>query len=307
MTVPETPANIYADPRKSRLMRRATVAAVSLAAVMVVIKFAAWVRTDSLSMLSSFIDSILDVMASCVNLVAVNYALKPADEDHRFGHGKAENIAGLAQSMFIAGSAVFLVVQSIARLQRPVMLEHEETGIAVTLIALVITMGLVAFQRWVIRQTGSPVVQSDALHYFTDILVGLAVLASYFISMNFSWPLADPLLAVGIAGYILYGAWGIGVSAFHSLMDREFDDAERAKILAIATRHPQVKGMHDLRTRYSGLNAFIQLHLEMDGELLLKDAHAIAFVIQNEIAAAFPNAEVLIHEDVTDDREQDRR
>jgi ferrous-iron efflux pump FieF len=280
-----------------RLMKMATTASVIVAVILIAIKMIAWLLTDSISILSSLIDSLMDVLASVVNLLAVRQALLPPDREHRFGHGKAEPLAGLAQSAFIAGSAVLLTVEAVRRLFVPQPVGHVEVGIGVMVISIVLTVGLVALQRHVVRRTASTAVGADALHYETDILINGSVIVSLSLSHWFGWHLADPIFAIAIAVYLVRGAWLISRRSLDVLMDREFPDDERSRIKAIALGHEEVKGMHDLRTRQAGIRQFIQLHLEMDGTMSLGRAHHIADEVEAWIQRAYPGAEVIIHQD----------
>ena len=281
----------------ARLMKAATYASVSVAAVLIVAKFAAWVMTGSVSMLSTLIDSLLDAAASLLNLVAVHHALSPADKEHRFGHGKAEALSGLAQAAFISGSAGFLLIEAVERLMNPKAIENAEIGYGVMALAIVMTVFLVAFQRHVVTKTGSVAIAVDSVHYRMDILVNISVIVSLLLSSRFNLGWADPVFALAIAGYILRGAWQIGIKAYHMLMDRELEEVERQAIKKIALDHPDVLGVHDLRTRSSGTRQFIQLHLEMDGSITLQEAHIISDAVEAKIMEAFPQSEVLIHED----------
>lgn len=281
----------------ARLMKLATTAAVAVAATLIGVKFAAWLLTESVSLLSSLIDSLMDIAASLVNLVAVRHALRPADREHRFGHGKAEPLAGLSQSAFIAGSAVFLMIAATNRLVHPQPVEHGLIGIGVMVFAIVLTVALVQFQRYVIRKTGSTAVTADALHYTTDVLINASVIVALGLSIGLGWHWADPVFAFGIALYILRCSWNIGRSALDILMDHEFADEERNRIRAIILEHAEVRGMHELRTRSSGIQPFIQFHLELDGNLTLSRAHEIADQVEARIQEAFPGAEIIIHQD----------
>ena len=292
------------DADSARLMKIATVAAVAVASTLVVSKFAAWLLTDSVSLLSTLIDSLLDVAASLVNLVAVRHALEPADREHRFGHGKAESLAGLAQAAFISGSAAFLLIEAGERFFNPQEILRTELGYAVMVFSIILTTLLVAFQRYVVRKTGSIAVNADSFHYQMDVLVNVGVIASLFVVSTFDLLWFDPLVALLIAGYILIGAWHLGEDALQVLMDRELPDEERAAIRAIAKRHDAVQNVHDLRTRKSGQQVFIQMHLEMDGAMSLYRAHAIADEVEAAIMAEMPNAEVIVHQD-PDDLEDD--
>ncbi|MGH6661588.1 MAG: cation diffusion facilitator family transporter [Rhodospirillales bacterium] len=279
------------------LMKLATYASVTVATVLIVTKAVAWVLTDSVSMLSTLIDSLLDVGASLVNLIAVRQALEPADREHRFGHGKAEALAGLAQAAFIGGSAMFLVVQAGERLINPRFVVNTEIGHGVMVLAIVLTIGLVVFQRYVVRKTGSIAITADSAHYQMDVLVNLSVIVSLLMVSEFGLVWADPAFAIAIAGYILWGAWQIGVASMNMLMDRELPDGDRQRIREIALAHPAVVGVHDLRTRSAGNQLFIQMHLEMNGDITLHDAHVISDQVEMSVMQVFPNAQVLIHED----------
>jgi ferrous-iron efflux pump FieF len=278
-------------------MRLATYASVASACLLIVVKLAAWLYTDSVSLLSTLIDSLLDAAASIVNLLAVRHALTPPDREHRFGHGKAEPLAALGQSTFIAGSAIFLVIEAGHRLYAPQAIERANAGIAVMIFAIVVTFILTRFQAYVVRQTGSIAIQADSLHYVGDILVNGAVIVALLLVSQFGWLYADPIFGLGIAGYILYNAWKIASGALDMLMDRELPDADRERIKEISLSHPEVHSLHDLRTRTSGRQTFIQLHLEIDGAMSLLDAHRVADAVELELQAAFPEAEVIIHQD----------
>jgi ferrous-iron efflux pump FieF len=278
-------------------MRAATYASVAVAASLIVVKLAAWLLTDSVSLLSTLIDSLLDAAASMINLLAVRHALTPADREHRFGHGKAEPLAALGQTAFIAGSAVFLVIEAGHRLFAPRPVLHVEVGIGVMILAIVVTFALTRFQAHVVRKTGSVAIKADSLHYLGDILVNAAVIVALLFASNFGWFIADPLFGIAIAGYILIIAWRIARGAFDMLMDRELPERERARIKGIVLEHPSVIDMHDLRTRASGRKTFIQVHIELDGGLSLYRAHDVADEVETSLRAAYPGAEVIIHQD----------
>ncbi len=281
----------------ARLMRLATYASVSVATVLIALKTGAWILTESIAMLATLIDSLLDALASLVNLFAVRHALTPADREHRFGHGKAEALAALAQSAFVAGTAVLLLFQAAERLLRPRPIGETEVGIAVMIVSIVLTAGLVLFQRWVVRRTGSMAVMADSLHYKGDVLVNISVIVALLLGPWLGWPRLDPVFGIGIAIYILFNAWLIVREALDMLMDRELPDEERARIREIALAHPEVQSLHDLRTRRAGPMSFIQFHLVLDADLSLHAAHEISDAVELEVQQAFPNAEVMIHQD----------
>ena len=281
----------------ARLMRLATWASVAVALALIAAKLVALWLTGAVSMLSSLVDSMLDAGASIVNLLAVRHALQPADREHRFGHGKAEAIGSLGQAAFIAGSAAFVLFQAANRLLHPQPVEETAAGVAVMAFSIALTGVLVLFQRSVMRRTGSLAVTADSLHYFSDLISNLAVIAALLIAGVLGWLWADPIFAGLIALYLLWGAIQVFRAARDQLMDRELPDEQRAQIRAIVTRHPEVLAMHDLRTRSSGISTFIQFHLELAAEMTLARAHVISDEVEAEVQAAFPGAEVIIHQD----------
>ena len=280
-----------------RMARIATYASVAVALTLVSVKAAAWFTTESVAVLSSLVDSMLDVLASVVTLVAVRTAQEPADREHRFGHGKAEPLAALAQSAFIAGSAALLLFEAAHRFIQPVAVERPEIGIAVIGFTIVVTLALVLFQRWVIRRSGSIAIVADSLHYKGDLLMNAAVIGALILSGWMGWIYADPIFATAIAAYILINAWSIVQEALDMLMDRELPDDDRERIYAIARAHPETHRAHDLKTRRSGSMTFIQMHLEMDPQIPLHRAHRIADEVEGLILDAYPDAEVIIHQD----------
>ncbi len=277
-----------------RLVSRAAIAATAMASALLLIKIFAWWYTGSVSILAALVDSLVDIAASLTNLLVVRYSLQPADDEHTFGHGKAESLAALAQSMFISGSALFLT--SIQNLIKPTPMNDPGVGIGVTVIALICTIILVTFQRWVVRKTQSQAVRADMLHYQSDVMMNGAILIALGLSW-YGWHRADALFALGIGIYILYSALRMGYEAVQSLLDRALPDAERQEIIDIVTSWPGVSGAHDLRTRQSGPTRFIQIHLEMEDNLPLVQAHLVAEQVEQAILRRFPGSDVIIHQD----------
>ena len=295
---PEIPSGPQIDLERARLlMRRATNLAVAAAALMIVGKLGAWLATDSVSILSSLADSVMDVLASLINLFAVRQALQPPDREHRFGHGKAEPLAGLGQALFISASAIFLIVEAVGRILEPEPIARAPVGIGVMVFAIIVTTALVTYQRRVVRLTGSTAIRADALHYASDILMNIGVIAALALAMTVGWGLADPIIALVIAAVIIHAAVRVARSAIQQLMDREFPEEDRARIRQIVLEHPEVRNCHDLRTRRSGIDSFIQVHVEMDSSLTLLRAHEISDDVEARIRKVFPHAEVLIHAD----------
>jgi len=280
----------------ARLLRLATYASTSVAIFLIGAKLIAWGASDSVSLLATLIDSILDALASIINLVAVRHALTPADKEHRFGHGKAEALAGLSQSLFIAGSAGFLLLEAGRRIVNPTQIESIELGIVVMVISIVATLLLLGFQQHVIRKTNSTAIRADALHYRTDLMVNSSVIVALLLA-SIGWNGFDGLFAAAIGIYILYSAREIIITSYDHLMDRELPDEDREKIKALVLQHPSARGLHDLRSRHSGTMTFIQLHLELDDDLSLLEAHKISDEVEDNILSAFPGSEIIIHID----------
>jgi ferrous-iron efflux pump FieF len=283
--------------RAARMLRLGTTASVAVAAVLIIIKGVAWWLSDSVAVLSSLVDSLLDAGASLLTFFAVRASLRPADREHRFGHGKAEALASLGQSAFVAGSGFLLLFEASRRLVQPRAVSYEYAGIAVMVVSILLTLGLVLYQSRVVQRTGSVAISGDSLHYKGDLFTNASVIVALALHAIFGWKEVDALFAIAIVVYILWSAWQIGNAALDQLMDRELSDAERARILAIARAHPETRAVHEMRTRRAGLATFIQLHLELDPHLSLMRAHRIADEVEVAILAEFPRAEVIIHQD----------
>ena len=284
-------------PDGNRLMKLATYAAVSVALILVAIKLWAWLTTDSVAMLGSLVDSTLDVMVSTVNLLAVHAAVTPADREHRFGHGKAEAIAGLLQALVISASAIFLMVQSVERIITPEPIERGLIGVGVMVVSIVLTFGLVWYQRYVITHSRSLAIKAENLHYVSDLLMNLGVIVALVVSGLLGVPYVDPIIAILIAIILLDGSRKIAIQSFDMVMDREFPDEDRQKIKDLVLAHSEVVAMHDLRTRSSGTSSFIQFHIELDPTISLMKSHDISDEVEASVAAVFPHAEILIHQD----------
>jgi ferrous-iron efflux pump FieF len=280
-----------------RLRLRATYASLGVALVLIAAKLVVWISTGSVALLSSLVDSLVDAAASLVTFFAVRHATVPADREHRFGHGKAEPLAALGQSAFLVGSAVLLMFEAVRRLVSPAAIEDPTAGIAVMVFSIIVTFGLVAYQRHVVHHTGSLAIGADELHYRSDLALNLGVIATLAIGNLFRVPIIDPLFGGAVGLWIIYSAAKIARLSLVQLMDRELPDEERARVRAIAEHHPEVTAVHDIRTRIAGPTAFIQLHLEMDAGITLLRAHEISDEVEAQIQAAFPHAEIMIHED----------
>ena len=277
-------------------VKLASRAAVATAFTLIIIKLAAWMYSGSASMLASLTDSFADALASIVNFIAIRYAIVPADKDHRYGHGKAEPLAALAQSAFILGSAFLLLFHGGDRLINPAPVQHAMIGVVVSVIAIILTFALVMLQKRAVAATSSTVVEADALHYKSDLFLNAAVLLALVLS-QFGWWWADGLFAVLIALFIGQQALGLGYRSAQSLLDGELDADTKLKIVQALEQDPRINGFHDLRTRESGKTTFVQCHLELDGRLTLLEAHAIADAAEARVRHLFEDVEVLIHQD----------
>lgn len=285
------------DPRAVFLIKSAGVASVAVALTLIGLKFWAWNATDSVSLLSSLADSLLDLVASSITWIAVRVAYEPADREHRFGHGKSEAIAGLIQAVIITGSALYVGFTAVVRLMSPAEISEPAAGIAVMTASLVLTLGLVAFQHYVVKRTGSIAIGADAVHYRADVLTALAVLAAIFLNTRLGWYAADPLLGLVIVVMILASVRTITLKAIDILLDRELPNEVHDSIVEIGVAHTAVRGVHDIRTRSAGAAQFIQFHLELDGEITLVAAHRICDEVEQAVRERFPTAEVIIHAD----------
>ena len=282
--------------KSERLIILATRASVAVAFILLVIKIYAWLATGSMGVLAALVDSLLDLGASLINMFAVRYALVPADEDHRFGHGKAEALAGLGQAAFIVSSALFLIIYTLERIVHPELLESFDVGVSVIGISMIITFFLVAFQRHVVKATGSIAVKADSVHYASDLITNAGILVGLGL-YYFGWLYSDPIIGLLIGIYILKCALDIGYESVQLLLDRELPKEEQDLIHQLATKHPSVIEVHDVRTRQSGQTKFIQLHLVLDGNLTLRDAHSLSDEVDKNIREEFQYADILIHQD----------
>ena len=279
------------------LMRRAAIASLVVSLILVALKSFAYFASHSVAMLASMADSALDLFTSSLNLFAIRTALTPADKEHRFGHGKAEPLAGLAQAAFIAASALFLVIQGVQRILDPQKVENSGPALAVMAVSITFAIALIVYQRRVVRKTHSLAVHADAMHYASDLATNIGVVVALVLASYLGWQLADPVIAILVALVMLASALGVGRQSLDQLMDHELPDTDRTRIARIARDHPAVKNVHELKTRAAGLSTFIQIHLEMDAAMRLTEAHAVSDAVEKAIQAAYPGAEIIIHQD----------
>ncbi|MCW9717078.1 cation diffusion facilitator family transporter [Avibacterium sp. 21-599] len=282
----------------SKQVKRAANCAIFTALLLILVKGFAWWKTDSVSMLASITDSTLDLLASFMNMLILRFALMPADHNHSFGHGKAESLASLIQSAFISGSAIFLLLQGIYRLTSAQPLNQTALGIMVTLFSIVATLLLVLYQSHIIKQTDSPAIKADRLHYQTDLLMNMAILCSLGLSLwGVLW--ADAVFAIFIALYILLNAAKMFYNAIQLLLDQALPPAEIEQIEQVIRSQPNILGFHDLRTRRSGAIRFIQFHLELDDHLSFVEAHQITDHLEQRLRQCFPQVDIVIHHEPT--------
>lgn len=293
----ESSAGFPAHNPRARLLKAASYASLTVALGLALLKAWAWAATDSVSLLSSLADSVLDVLASALTFWAVRFSLQPADREHRFGHGKSEGLAALVQSLVITASGLFVLSEAIQRILEPRPVSSPELGIGVMIVATLVTVCLVAFQHYVGRRTGSVAITADAMHYKTDVLVNIGVAAAIVLTNWTGWSLADPLVGLAVAAYIIRGALGILGNSLDILLDREIPDADRETIMSLAREHPEVHGLHDMKTRFGGNHYIVQFHLELNPELSLWRSHEILDEVEASIQTSYPNCEIIIHPD----------
>jgi ferrous-iron efflux pump FieF len=288
----------------STLVKNATYFAVTAAALCIFAKLTAWFCSGSVAILASLFDSILDIVASIINMIAIHYALQPPDNEHRFGHGKAEDLAVLSQSMFFGLSGFVVIGASLKRLFKTTPIENEMISIYLMLFSIIINVMLIIYQKRVIKATHSSVIKADNLHYVTDLLTNTFTICAIVLSYYFKISIADPIFAIIIALYILYGSWGLLQKAFNNLMDHEMSDENKNLIKEIITSHKRIESFHDLKTRLSGNRAFIQFHIVHNKDMTLSEAHMIAEDIEAQILKKIPNAEIIMHQDPDDIEEE---
>ncbi|WP_118856022.1 cation diffusion facilitator family transporter [Sphingomonas mesophila] len=282
---------------RARLTQRAAIASVSLAAALVGLKTWAAIETDSVAMLGSLADTALDLVASLLTYIGVRWAAVPADDDHRFGHGKAEALAALVQIVLISVSALLIAWRAFGQLMSGARTEGLELGLGVSLAAIAATLALLAYQRHVIRSTGSVAIETDHVHYQSDLLLNLSVIAALALDQLGGFALADPLFGFAIAAWLLYGAGRAASRSVDQLMDREWPAHERAAFLAAARDFPELAGLHDLRTRHAGTNRFVQFHVWVPADWTVREAHDRMDAVEQKLRARFPGTEFLIHLD----------
>lgn len=277
------------------LTTKAAIASVSMALFLLAIKVYAAAETGSVALLGSLADTGFDVLASLLTLFSVRYAARPADDNHRFGHGKAEALSALVQVSLVIVAATLIGWRAIDRLGSGQRTEHPEYGIGVSIIAIVATLGLLAYQRHVVKKTGSVAIHADHVHYQSDLLLNIAVIVAIILDTMLNVRGADPVFGIGIALWLLWGAYRAAQLALDHLLDREWPAEKRERFLAVARRHPEMSGIHDVRTRSSGMHDFVQFHVWFDPKMTLGEVHRVMDEVEHDLAHEFPGVEVMIH------------
>ncbi|MBI3437344.1 MAG: cation transporter [Proteobacteria bacterium] len=281
----------------TRLTTRAAALSTAVALLLIALKAWAWLASSSVAMLASLADSTLDFVASLITYYAVRYAAAPPDNEHRFGHGKAEAFAGLMQSGLVALSGVLIAAEAVPRFFVHTQISQGMASLAVMVISVVLTAGLISAQTQAIRRTGSVATRADRLHYVGDLISNLAVMVGIGAAAWFGWVWADAAAALIVAAWLAWGAYHVAREAGDHLLDRELPDEARARIRALAESDPQLGRVHDLRTRTSGPYVHIQFHVELAPSMTLEDAHQIVVAAEERIRAEFPTADIIIHPD----------
>ncbi len=282
---------------KEQVQKHATTAALVVAVLLVSIKTFGYLATGSISLLSSLVDSASDVVASLITYVGVRTALRPADEGHRYGHGKAEAMAALSTAAFVVGSATFMLIEAIGRMIEQQPVEHSALGIGIMVVSIALTYALIRFQKYVVQRTGSTAIAADSVHYAADFAQNGAVIVALGLTMLTGYTLIDAFFGVAIAGWLIYKVVPVAREAIDMLMDHELPEADRENIKSIAGQHPQVLGVHDMRTRQAGTDIFIELHLEFQPSMQLLYVHAIGMQIEEAVRRDYKGADVVIHFD----------
>ncbi len=284
------------DSKYARLVVMASLSSIMMALLLVMAKMLVWFFSNSITILASMTDSMMDLVTSVINYIAVRFAIKPPDEDHNYGHAKIEALAGLAQCAFISASAIFLLVSSINRYFNPVQLTNIDLGIYVTVLSLILTLFVVVFQTYVIKKTDSQIIAADRLHCQSDLYSNLAIIVSLLICSS-GYEIADVIFALLITVYIAHGVYGIGVRSLNVLLDKKISNHLINDITSIMLATPGVLGLHEMRTRRVGNYIYIQVHMCIDRNISLEEAHAIASTAQKAVLCKYSQADILIHMD----------
>ena len=282
---------------KEPLIKAASIASLFVSSTLIVIKYYGWTETDSISLLGSLADSLMDFLASIFVFIAISFSLLPADEKHRFGYGKSEGLVVFIQSLLIGVSGLYVFSEAIQRFIHPIKINQPSIAIWIIVVSIVLSIGLIIFQKYVVKISKSKAIESDQYHYLTDLYINISVLISILISGWTTYLFVDSLIGLIIALFVIYSALGLLKKSFKILLDQELPSSDRDQIKAIALTHPEVLGFHDLRTRDAGRNYVIQFHLELDPQMSLLNSHEIIEEVMEKVLDAFPDAEIIVHSD----------
>jgi ferrous-iron efflux pump FieF len=282
---------------KEALIKAASIASLFVSSTLIVIKYYGWTETDSISLLGSLADSLMDFLASIFVFIAISFSLLPADEKHRFGYGKSEGLVVFIQSLLIGISGLYVFSEAIQRFFHPIKINQPSIAIWIIVVSIVLSIALVLFQKYVVKISKSKAIESDQYHYLTDLYINISVLISILISGWTTYLFVDSLIGLIIALFVIYSALGLLKKSFKILLDQELPSSDRDQIKAIALTHPEVLGFHDLRTRDAGRNYVIQFHLELDPQMSLLNSHEIIEEVMEKVLDAFPDAEIIVHSD----------
>ena len=280
---------------QNQLIKNASYASIAAGLAIFAIKCVGWTESDSVSLFASLIDSLLDITSAFLNAIAIQIALSPADDNHRFGHNKVQDLAVFAQAVFFIGSGGLTLFVSIKQLHKGHVIQNYESGLISMVLCLVIGFALLVYQTYVIRKTDSQIIKADKIHYISDCASNIAVIIS--IAGSHYFQKLDSIFGILISGYIIFSAIEIMRGAVKNLIDEEFSKEDKEKVLQILKNNKDILGVHDLKTRHAGNKAFIQLHIDLNPSISLIDAHYISEKLSEDLLKAFPNGEVIIHQD----------
>ena len=279
------------------LVRSASIASLLVASTLIALKYYGWAATNSISLLGSLADSLIDFLASVFVFIAISYSLLPADAKHRFGYDKSEGLAAFIQSLLIGISGIYVCFEAITRLLNPSQINQPNIAIWIILVSIALTIALIVYQKYVVKKSQSMAIESDQYHYLTDTFINLSVLFSIVITGWTRFTFIDAVVGLLISGVVLYTAFILLKKSFKILLDQEIQSSHRDQIRKIALQHPQVLGFHDLRTRDTGRKYIIQFHLELDPKMSLLESHRITDEVTDNVLDVYPNSELIIHTD----------
>ncbi len=290
----------------NQLMKLSTYITIIGVLAIILAKTYGWFLTNSVTILASLVDSLLDICVSAMNMLTVHYALQPPDREHRFGHEKAEDIAVFCESIFFALSGCFVIYSALSRFfnLEEALVRATNEGVIVLLFSIVVTLIIVLFQFYVIKRSNSSIIKADSIHYISDFLTNIAAIIGIILAQHLDLPILDSIMAIMIAFYIIYNAIKMFNRAFKNLMDHELDEKDRQIIIEILKNNKKTQGFHDLKTRYAGNKPFIQFHLEFENTLTIMEVHEISEEVEHQILSKIPNAEIFIHQDPADGQEE---